>query len=185
VPNNNQCYRCHGQPGRTGLLGPRTAQLDRVFDHGAGPVNQLQHLGSLGLFDGPVPAASERVRLSAYDDTTATAEARARSYLDANCGHCHNPSADASFSGLFLNADNTLPIGLGVCRRPFSAGGTGGNRYDIVPGRPEESVLVFRMRSEDPLIKMPELPTQTSDPLGVALVSAWIRGLRPEGCAAP
>jgi hypothetical protein len=35
------------------------------------------------------------------------------------------------------------------------------------------------------LIKMPELPTQTADPLGVELVSAWIRGMSPEGCAAP
>ena len=60
--------------------------------------------------------------------------------------------------------------------------GTGGHDYDIVPGHPEESILVFRISSTDPEIKMPELPNKIVDKRGVELVSEWITGMTPEGC---
>jgi hypothetical protein len=47
--NTNQCHDCHGKPEQTLLLGPRTRQLDRDFDFGAGPENQLDHMAALGL----------------------------------------------------------------------------------------------------------------------------------------
>jgi hypothetical protein len=40
--------------------------------------------------------------------------------------------------------------------------------------------MIFRMQSTDPELKMPELPTLTSDVQGTALVSAWIAGM-PKG----
>jgi hypothetical protein len=93
-------------------------------------------------------------------------ERRARAYLHANCAHCHN-EADTSMArltGLHLDIDESDPVGLGCCRRPNSAGnGTGGRSFDLVSGDPEMSILVWRMRSTDPALRMPQLPNNFVD----------------------
>ena len=113
-------------------------------------------------------------------------ELRARSYLDANCGHCHN--ADIGFavsSGLYLDVDTTDPSTYGVCRTPAAAGaGSGGFTYDIVPGLPQESVMVYRMGSTDPEVQMPEIASLTN-PGGISVISDWIAGMTPVGCTVP
>jgi hypothetical protein len=38
------------------------------------------------------------------------------------------------------------------------------------------------MESNDPEYKMPEMPNQLVDPLGVQLVRDWISQLTPPGC---
>lgn len=183
VPNSNQCLGCHGEAGRTDLLGPRTRQMNRDHDYGAGPENQIDHFAALGLFDVAPPPFADRQTL-ADPLGSGPLDARARSYLDANCAHCHNPDQSlATSSGLFLGIETTNPSALGVCRSPVAAGnGTGGFSYDVVPGDPAASIMVYRMASTDPEIKMPEMPTQLSDPEGVALISAWIASLTPPGC---
>jgi hypothetical protein len=61
---------------------------------------------------------------------------------------------------------------------PAAAGqGTGGFPHDIVPGKPEESIVIFRMNSLDPEIKMPELPNRVIDKAGVQLISDWIAAM--------
>src|SRR6185503_13981775 len=52
VPNQNQCFGCHGTRGTTDVLGLRTRQMNKDHDYGAGPVNQIDHLVSLGKFEG-------------------------------------------------------------------------------------------------------------------------------------
>ena len=49
--------------------------------------------------------------------------------------------------------------------------------YDIVPGKPDESILVYRLDSTDPSIMMPELPRRMVDEEGLALIREWIEGL--------
>ena len=47
---------------------------------------------------------------------------------------------------------------MGVCKPPVAAGGGAGDRlYSIVPGKPAESILVYRMQSAKPDEMMPEL----------------------------
>lgn len=186
VPNNNQCLLCHGEHGGTHPLGPRTRQLQRLHDYGgpAGPENEIDHLGALGLFDGPIPAAAMRTAaLPDPYDTTGAVLPRARAYLEANCAHCHNPTSAAQSSGLVLTWETTAPIDLGVCRPPFSAGaGTGGRMQDIVPGMPDASIMMFRVTSTDPTVKMPQIPTQLVDTAGVDVLRQWIQGMTPAGC---
>jgi len=43
--------------------------------------------------------------------------------------------------------------------------------------------MTFRMKSNDPEIKMPELPLRTVDEFGVSVVSEWIANMRPQGCS--
>lgn len=67
---------------------------------------------------------------------------------------------------------------MGLCKPPVAAGqGTGDHRFGIVPGRPEDSILVYRMGSTDPGAMMPELGRAVRHAEGVALVAAWVRSL--------
>jgi hypothetical protein len=52
--------------------------------------------------------------------------------------------------------------------------GTGDHIFDIVPGKPDESILVYRMASLDPGAMMPEVGRATVHEEGVALVRDWI-----------
>jgi len=61
---------------------------------------------------------------------------------------------------------------------PVAAGrGSGGFDYDIVPGDPDHSILLYRLDSTDPGIMMPELGRSTIDQEGVALIRAYIEAL--------
>lgn len=175
VPNKNQCKNCHGQDRLLVPLGPRTRQLDGIFE-GA---DQLDSMHALGMFESkPVTGP----KLTDYTDASQPIQERALSYLEANCAHCHNPTGSGGTSGLKLWAEGARPIDYGVCRRPVAAGGASGDlSYDIAPGDPERSILLVRMKSLDPEVKMPELPLRTVDPEGVALVEEWILGM-PGSC---
>jgi len=182
VPSTDQCKTCHAQDTVAVPLGPRTRQLNRTHDYGQGPVNQLDAFAQMGLFDSAIPAPSTLDKLSDPAGTDAL-DRRARSYLDANCAHCHNAAGTASNTGLKLNWETTTPVDLGVCRRPVAAGhGSGNLLFDVVPGQPDQSIVVYRMRSTDPSIKMPQLPTLTSDGFGTQLVSDWIAALPAMTC---
>lgn len=184
VPNTNQCKSCHGGDGPTAPLGPRTRQLDRAFDYGAGMVNQIDHLQALGWLTS-APASEDRERLIAPHDDDASLDTRARSYLDSNCAHCHREGGAAHSSGLWLDWPETDPVRLGICKRPPAAGGGScGLTFDIVPGRPDLSILVCRVASDDPAVKMPELPQQLVDPHGLALLTEWIAAM-PAGPCTP
>jgi uncharacterized repeat protein (TIGR03806 family) len=187
VPNDNECKTCHSKSHVFQPLGPRTRQLNRDHDYGsaerADERNQIDHFAELGLLAGDIGDASQRFSL-ADPYGSAPVEKRARSYLDANCSHCHRPGGEAGSTALDLRAETVDPFNLGICRSPVAAGpGTGTRRFDIVPGDPDASIMVFRMESTDPELKMPELPTLTSDAHGTALVREWIAGMPIEpGC---
>lgn len=177
VPNDNECKTCHSKSHRFEPLGPRTRQLNLDREYDGVVENQIDHLRSLDWLSGDAGPAADRFTL-AEPYGSDTLERRARAYLDANCSHCHRPGGEAGSTALDLRAEITDTYSLGVCRGPVSAGpGSGGRTFDIVPGEPDESILVFRMESTDPELKMPELPTLTSDAEGTALIRAWIAAM--------
>ncbi len=196
VPQRNQCATCHelldaqGDP-QISLIGPKARHLNRVHDHGDGPINQLDHWAELGLLTGLPPDAErprafdfERVATGTRSLTAMEIELGARDYLDINCAHCHNPRAvQGVTSQLYLNADNTDPFRLGICKEPGSAGsGAGGRRFDIVPGQPDASILIYRTESETAGELMPLLGRSLRDTHGAALLRAWIGQMPPRSC---
>jgi len=182
VPSSDQCKTCHGHDTIALPLGPRTRQLNRTHDYGAGPENQIDHLAKLGAFDGAVPAAATLEKLVdpfGSDDVNT----RARSYLEANCAHCHSDGGFASSTDLRLNLETPVGIDLGICRNPNAAGpGSGTLIYDVVPGKPDESILIYRMTSVDPETKMPPLPALTDDMMGADLLRQFIAQLPAQTC---
>jgi uncharacterized repeat protein (TIGR03806 family) len=179
IPNATQCGACHVPDAATRALvplGPTARSLDIPSPFAPGHPNQLQLLAAADKLTGlpKTPAPANAV----WTDETQPLEARARAYLDVNCGHCHNPKGPARTSGLYLDAATTNLREMGLCKPPVAAGqGTGDRQFDIVPGRPEQSILVYRMQSLKPNEMMPEIGRSTAHPAGIALVSDWIRAI--------
>lgn len=177
VPNANQCKSCHGNNNNP--LGPKPRNLDRDLAQDTGPANQLARWASQGVLQHlPVSMTNHAVPVWNHP-STGTLDQRARAWLDINCAHCHQPGGGAQQSGLDLRYTQVDPAKIGIMKMPIAAGrGSGGKLYDIVPGKPEDSILVFRLESTEPGIMMPELPRRMVDVEGVALIKDWIQSMK-------
>lgn len=179
IPNTNQCKGCHENQGVLKPIGPKARYLNRPGP--AGVRNQLEHWQQAGALAG-LPEKSRVPKTPVWNDpSTGTLQERARVWLEINCAHCHNPRGPAMQSGLDLRLAQKDPAKFGVWKSPVAAGrGSGGRLYDIVPGDPDASILVFRLESTEPGVKMPELPSRMVDAEGVKLIREWISSM-PRG----
>lgn len=179
VPDVNQCKECHEEViPFVSPLGPKARNLNKTYAYDDGEENQLLRWTRLGILDGaPSPDAAPRAAVLS-DPSSGTLEERARTYLDVNCAGCHGFGGLARTSGLRLSIDETDPTALGICKSPVAAGnGAGAFRYDIDPGHPETSILIYRMQSTEPGVAMPELGRQLPHGEAIELLSEWIRSM--------
>ena len=179
IPNLNQCKGCHNRAEKLVPIGPSVQQLNGELSYGSKTENQLTHWKNEGLLTG-LPALADCPKTPVWNrPETGSLELRARAWLDINCAHCHNPSGPAMTSGLNLSSDETAPATLGVLKTPVAAGrGSGGRQFDIVPGKPDASILLYRLESTDPGIMMPEVGRKTTHREGVELIRDWIKSLK-------
>jgi uncharacterized repeat protein (TIGR03806 family) len=184
VPDESQCASCHAQDWidrKVHPIGPKTRHINKDYAYADGTQNQLEHLIKLGYLDG-APALADMPRDVNWEDPKAPLDARARAYLDINCGHCHNPHGAANTTGLSLIHGTPEDHRLGICKPPTAAGqGTGDHFFDIVPGKPDDSIVPYRLSSTEPGTMMPEIGRSTVHREGVALIKAWIAAL-PGSC---
>ena len=175
VPNVNQCKECHSQAGAISPIGPKARNLNGDFPYAEGSENQISHWTRLGLLSG-APQPQTLAHTARWDDAAAPLNLRARAYLDANCGHCHSRQGLASNSGLYLTWEEADRSAFGFRKRPVAAGrGSGNLLYDIDPGHPESSILLYRMASAEPGIMMPQIGRSVVHAEGLALVRDYIR----------
>ncbi len=184
IPNKNQCKSCHLNGKQQIPIGPKVRNLNKSFVYADGEMNQLEKWAAVGYLKG-YDASQVHPKVATWDqEATGTLHERTMAYLDINCAHCHNPTGSANTSGLHLNATAPLDLNVGVYKATVSAGaGTGGYTYSIVPGNPEESIMVYRMGSSNPGAMMPELGRSLVHTEGVALVSEWIKNMEVEAAA--
>lgn len=158
IPNFNQCKGCHENAGVVKPIGPKARHLDSATTE--------RLTGAAGVKPAP---------LDTLDD-------RARAYLDINCAHCHNTKGPANTTGLVMTYGEMDLTKIGVCKTPVAAGqGSGGFRFSIVPGRPDESILIHRMEATMPKVQMPELGRTLVHREGVQLIREWIASMKG-GC---
>jgi uncharacterized repeat protein (TIGR03806 family) len=192
VPNSDECKECHQNAQTTLPLGPKTRQMNRTHDYGAGAgsENQIDHLEAAGLFAGAVPPASMRDALVDPLGSGSLSD-RVRAYWDGNCSHCHTVGGYASQSSLLLDYLSTDPatnssVNWGVCKMPTAAGGaTCENQFDVVPGDPDHSIMVCRVGSTEGKVRMPPLGMMLLNQEALDLIRDWITSLAPTGCEAP
>lgn len=164
IPNKNQCKECHQQKDAVTPIGPKARNLSAAW------LDSFYKAGKLDV----LPKVTARVPL--WEDRARLAAAPvARGWLDSNCAHCHNPAGSASNSGLDLRWEQASPVALGIYKRPVAAGrGSGGLEFDVLPGHPEKSIMIYRMGSLEGGISMPEVGRSSIDPDGMAAVRKWI-----------
>ncbi len=164
IPNKNQCKECHQQKDAVTPIGPKARNLSAAWLNGfykAGKLNSVPKVTAR------VPLWEDRARLAAAPV--------ARGWLDSNCAHCHNPVGSASNSGLDLRWEQSDPVKFGVLKRPVAAGrGSGGLEFDVMPGHPDKSIMLYRMGSLEGGISMPEVGRSSLDQDGIAAVTRWI-----------
>ena len=186
VPNENQCASCHVtnlKGGEFTPLGPKARNLNRTLAYAEGPENQIARWVRAGFLGG-VPAG-ELPRAADWHDARQPLAERARSYLDVNCAHCHQAGGTASNTALRLDALGPADWSLGLCKPSVAAGkGTGDRILDIVPGKPDDSILPYRLASTEGGVMMPELGRGTVHQEGVQLIRDWIAAM-PGQCDSP
>ncbi|MBC7506900.1 MAG: hypothetical protein H7267_14445 [Sandarakinorhabdus sp.] len=174
VPNTNQCKQCHLAGETVTPIGPTAGNLNGGLD--ATGESQLTAWSTTGRLTG-LPANPPK--LARWDDPATPVAARARAYLEVNCGHCHSPQGFASNSGLYLQHDEPDPAHQGIGKRPVAAGrGSGNLLFAIAPGDPDASILLHRMESNEPGVMMPQFGRSVPHAEGVALVRAYIAGMK-------
>lgn len=182
IPNKNQCKGCHLENKKMVPVGIAARHLNKDHFYGEQVIqNQLQYWNNIGILSG-LPVDLKTVPSNAlWQNENESLEKRARSYLDINCGNCHNPKGPANSSGFFLDMRETNRTALGIYKTPVAAGqGSGGFKYDILPGKPEQSILVYRMKTNDPGKAMPELGREQLHKEGIELISQWIRQMKDQ-----
>ncbi|MFN0055110.1 MAG: PQQ-dependent sugar dehydrogenase [Planctomycetales bacterium] len=175
-PSRSECTLCHTMPAKY-ALGVNTLQMNRDHDYGKGRVvNQLKALENLGIFKTPLPhPPSELPALVDYRDDRQPLDQRARSYLHANCAHCHIKwgGGNAEFQLLA-----TLPLeALGIVNvRPGHGTLDLKDPRDLAPGDPERSMIYHRLTKLG-LGRMPHVASNVVDESAAKLLKAWIESL--------
>lgn len=174
-PSRQDCLVCH-TPLAGGVLGVKTCQLNRDFAYPSGITdNQLRAWDHLGFFQSGFSEARlpRYEKLAAGNDFDRSLEDRARSYLDANCSHCHRPGGTvASFDARYdtpLAQQNLIAapvlIDEGIDRARA-----------IAPNDRWRSIVYLRMSRLDGT-RMPPLAHGGLDQSGLALMRQWIESL--------
>jgi uncharacterized repeat protein (TIGR03806 family) len=179
-PSRTECAVCHNMAAKY-ALGAQTLQVNKDHDYGGTVANQLRTLDHLGIFTAPLPAPPEQLpRLADYRDEHEDLDRRARSYLHANCAHCHRKwgGGNAEFQ-LLATLDLPETGILGV--RPGQGAFAIPHAQILAPGDPYRSVLFYRMAQVGPG-RMPRIGSTVADERGLQLVCDWIEQLpRAEG----
>ena len=174
-PSRQDCLTCHS--ANAGLvLGVKTRQLNRdlVFPGGVAD-NQLRTWNHLHLFSPQLDetALPGYARLARADDATRSLEDRARSYLDANCGHCHRPAGTVAYFDARYDTplarqnlvDGQILIDQGVDRARV-----------VAPNDIWRSLLFMRVNTLE-AVKMPPLAHEVLDVEAAKLLRQWIESL--------
>jgi len=182
-----QCRTCH-TPWRGETLGFIEPQLrEPVPAPATGRSSAFPGLRWTDLVDGgwmvtepEHHAAANPATASLVDpyDTTLALELRARSYLHANCSHCHLNGGNASVSFDLSFAKSVQEMAL-IDALPMRGDYSLSHPKLVAPTAPHRSVLLYRMAKVG-TGRMPPIQTAVTDHRGVAMISQWIDQLSIE-----
>jgi hypothetical protein len=185
IPAQFDCLACH-DGGASPVLGFSALQLspdrDPLAPHAEAKAAQFAELNSLVergvLRNLPRALLDSPPRIAAQSPTARAA----LGYLHGNCGHCHNASGALASLDLALlqqaaapgeSVERTLKSLLGHTSRFRPHDGSQSKR--LVAGSDADSVLAVRMKTANPMARMPPLGVKVADAEGIALIERWIR----------
>lgn len=170
IPSPGQCFECHTSAAHLSL-GVEASQLNFDYTYPTGKSgNQNTALYKAGYLQSQ-PTANQITPLAAIDNTSASIDLRARSYLHANCSGCHRPGGPASQMDFRIQ---TAFSSTGSCNVEPSAGALGiENARLIAPGDPSRSIVLQRMLALDEN-RMPPLASLSVDASATDVIAQWI-----------
>jgi putative heme-binding domain-containing protein len=188
--SRTQCMSCHnawseyalafsvGQLNEKGVfpVSPEPNQLIRL--------SELGYIKRLGKDDKALPSFDEDAaarELSLVDSSIRSRflESRARSYLHANCAHCHRFGGGGGSVVLELDISKSLKETGILDVRPKQGDFGIADARIIAPGDPGRSVLLYRM-AKFGRGRMPHLGSEWPDAEGIELINEWICSLTNE-----
>ena len=183
IPGETDCYACHGTK-RPGPLGFNALQLSTDRDPNAIHGEPLAPgMITLATLDRERLLSPARPELIANPPRIQAASPRTRAvlgYLAANCGTCHNPAGETSFTGPSLkhsdiaNGDDVVARMLQYATSWQVPGQPEGASRMLNAAAPDASAMLARMRSRRPSSQMPPLATQLRDEKAIAAIEKWI-----------
>jgi len=175
-PSRAECLVCHSRAANF-ALGLSDLQMNRDFTYPSGEGGQtdnqirtLAHIGALKIDYATLNPA--RPALPDPRDESKPLEARARSYLHANCAHCHieagggNASVDLDFS---TSGPNTRLFDVAAQSNLLSTP----DAKLIATGHPDRSNLFHRVSIRG-AGQMPPVGSNVVDAAGTKLIETWI-----------
>jgi putative heme-binding domain-containing protein len=197
-PSRAECIQCHN-PWAGYTLAFTLAQLNKDHHYerkrglslspqrdsplfrGSIVDNQLRAFEHAGLVALVPKEKNTRMQLPAKltdpCDTTAGLKERARSYLHANCSHCHQFGAGGT-ADIDLRYDAPLGQMKILEVRPVQGTFEISGASILSPGDPYRSVLFYRM-SKLGRGRMPHIGSEIVDENGLRLIHNWIRAIPP------
>ncbi|WP_353219930.1 parallel beta-helix domain-containing protein [Salinisphaera sp. S4-8] len=200
IPNASQCVTCHANTyndAGAAPIGPKPRNLNKPYAYeGAGNVNQIAYWVDHNLLTGApsdlgvdvnTMIATQIERIPYFNvpgdggetaNSDADIEQRIRGYLEVNCAHCHNEGGAASNTGLYLDYFRPVNSSYGICKTPTAAGaGSDGRPHDIQPGSTDESIMPFRVGSNDVEARMPPIARSVVHEEALELLDEWIENV--------
>lgn len=166
-PSRADCLTCH-TPASNYALSFNTRQLNRGGALGA---DQLHELDCAGFLQNSPPASQSLPAHPAADDSTASREARVRSYLEVNCAMCHRGPGSpvpGQFDARTITSTDMANLINGTLSNNL---GDPANRF-VAPNDITHSVVLKKL--DGSAGRMPPLASTVTDQEIIALLSAWI-----------
>lgn len=174
-PSRTACMTCHNTNAGH-VLGVKTWQLNGDYLYPSGITdNQLNTWNHLAMFDVSLQSSDISTYLQSkyINDSSASLEERVRSYIDANCSHCHRPNGvDGAFDARFSTPLSQQNI---ICEVGISRNTPLGD-FIMKPSEVEDSHLFIRDNSIG-ANKMPPLAKNLLDDDYIQVLSDWISSM--------
>jgi uncharacterized repeat protein (TIGR03806 family) len=174
IPSDAECFACHKINETATPIGVKPQNLNHNFNFSNGNKNQLLKLKEQGYLTS-YPASI--VSSVDYHDATQPLDLRVRSYVDANCAHCHQDEARCYYRPIrFPFAQTNVDSNIGICLVADEAISPTLTKI-VSPGNFSKSILHYRISTNDESERMPLLGRTIVHDEGVALIEEWISSL--------
>jgi uncharacterized repeat protein (TIGR03806 family) len=174
IPSDAECFACHKINEIGTPIGVKPQNLNHDHAYANGNKNILRKLLEQGYLES---YPSTIVSTIDYHDTTQSLDLRLRSYLDANCAHCHQDEARCYYRPIrFPFSQTNVDSNIGICL-PADEPISPTLQKIIAPGNFNKSIIHYRLSSNDESERMPLLGRTIVHDEGVQLLEEYISSL--------
>jgi len=191
IPSEEQCNVCHKSQQFNGTelvtthipIGIKPQNLNFNLQYETGSKNQLAKWIEVGYLKNNFSFPTLENTVINYMDASKSLQLRVRSYVDANCSHCHMDNRHCDYRPMrFAFSETGTANGLtnmGVCVEPEDRQDFPVQLDKIVsPGDVTRSMLYYRINTTDESYRMPLHGRTIIHEEGVALIHDWINSLQ-------